>query len=189
MKTFTVHEPPESPIDRLDRAEALVLVREGMSWGALLFGPLWMIACSLWWPLVGYLIMVGAIELAVGQLGLDQRIGMAAVLGLGLIVALEADTLQRWSLRRAGWREVGSVVGRDREECERRFIEAWLPKQPVLALPGVPDRAELPPMTAIAGPAAPTAGQPRSRGWRSWLGGKPKPAPPGPIITAATSPP
>ena len=48
MITYTVHEPPEPPADRLDRAEALVFVSEA-SPGCRAFAPLWMVVTSCGW--------------------------------------------------------------------------------------------------------------------------------------------
>ena len=36
MLTFTVHEPPNPPADRVDRAESLVFIKDGFSWAAAL---------------------------------------------------------------------------------------------------------------------------------------------------------
>ena len=44
MLTFTVHEPPNPPADRIDRAESLVFIKDGFSWIAALFAPLWLLA-------------------------------------------------------------------------------------------------------------------------------------------------
>jgi len=149
MRTYTVHEPPAPPADRIDRAERLVFIEDGFSWTAAFLGPIWMLAHRLWWPLVAFLVVGAAIE-ATGRLaGLDQRWGGLAFLALNILVGLEADTLRRWTLERRGWRTLGTVSGRTRLECERRFFEAWLPGQPIIA---------------PAGPAAtPSAGG--RRGW------------------------
>ena len=135
MLTFTVHEPPNPPSDRLDRAEGLLFVRDGFSWSAALFTPLWLLAHRLWLPLLGYLVVAGLIE-AAGQSGLVQP-GWAtlAAVSLNLLIGFEADTLRRWSLDRRGWLSLGSVSGRNAEDCERRFFDMWLPAQPILALP------------------------------------------------------
>ena len=53
MLTFTVHEPPDPPADRIDRAERLAFVRDGFSWSAALFTPVWLLAHRLWWPFAG----------------------------------------------------------------------------------------------------------------------------------------
>ena len=54
MLTFTVHEPPNPPADRIERADKLVFVKDGFSWMAALFAPLWMLVHRLWWALLGY---------------------------------------------------------------------------------------------------------------------------------------
>jgi hypothetical protein len=60
------------------------------------------------------------------------------VLALNLAVGLEAGPLRAWSLARRGWQHLGAVTGKSLPECERRFIAAWLPAQPVLELPAHP---------------------------------------------------
>ena len=60
MLTFTVHEPPNPPADRVDRAEGLVFIKDGFSWFAALFAPLWLLVHRLWWPLLGYVLAGGA---------------------------------------------------------------------------------------------------------------------------------
>jgi hypothetical protein len=133
MRTYTVHEPPDPPADRIDRAASLVFVRDGFSWTAALFAPFWLLANRLWWPLLGYVILSGAIELVRLVAGLDPQLAATAVIGLHLLIGLEADTLRRWRLERAGWRLLGSVSGRSAMECERRFYDGWLPTEPAMA--------------------------------------------------------
>ncbi|HEU0160589.1 MAG TPA: DUF2628 domain-containing protein [Hyphomicrobiaceae bacterium] len=135
MQTFTVHEPPSPAADRVDRAESLVFIKEGFSWGAALFGPFWLLAHRLWWPLVGYVVAYGAIEAVRLARLIDQRWIGLVVFALNLLLAFEGDSLRRWALDRRGWRLLGAANGRNRAECERRFFDAWLPAQPVLQAP------------------------------------------------------
>jgi hypothetical protein len=133
MLTFTVHESHNPPSDRIDRAEGLIFVRDGFSWGGALLAPLWMLAHRLWLPLLGYVIAGVLIELVrESDIVASGWVTIAAV-ALNLLVGFEADTLRRWSLARRGWVTLGSVSGRNREDCERRFFDMWLPSQPVLA--------------------------------------------------------
>src|SRR5688500_11268203 len=44
MSVYTIHEPPDPPADRLDRADSHVFVKEGFTWTAALFTPFWLIA-------------------------------------------------------------------------------------------------------------------------------------------------
>ena len=106
MLTFTVHEPPNPPVDAVDRAESLVFIKDGFSWAAALFAPIWLIAHRLWWALLGFVLLSGSFE---------------------------ADPLRRWALERRGWRMLGTVTGKTAAECERRFFETWLPSQPIIA--------------------------------------------------------
>ena len=133
MRTYTVHERPDPAADRVDRAEALVFVRDGFSWAAALLAPLWLIAHRLWWPLLGYVVVNAALQLVQLAATFDQRwLGLAAF-ALNVLVGFEADTLRRWGLERRGWHTVGTVSGKTATECERRFFDAWLPTQPILA--------------------------------------------------------
>ena len=137
MLTFTVHEPPRPPPDRIDRAESLAFVKDGFSWIAAVFAPIWLLVHRLWWPLLGYIVLSGLFELARWGGIVDSDWISLAFVGLHLLIGFEADTLRRWSLDRNGWRTLGSVSGRNAAECERRFYEGWLPTQPVIA-PGPP---------------------------------------------------
>ena len=133
MRTYTIHERPDPAADRVDRAEGLVFVKDGFSWAAALFAPIWLVVHRLWWPLLGYVVVGGAFQLVQLTLTFDKRWLGLAVLALHLLIGFEADTLRRWGLERRGWRTVGTVSGKTAAECERRFFDAWLPAQPILA--------------------------------------------------------
>jgi uncharacterized protein DUF2628 len=133
MLTFTVHEPPNPPADRVDRAEGLAFVRDGFSWSAALFTPIWLLVHRLWWPFLTYVLAGIALGLIWESIAFDPGWISLAALALSLLVGFEASTLRRWSLARRGWSALGSVSGRNAEECERRWFEMWLPTQPVLA--------------------------------------------------------
>jgi hypothetical protein len=129
---FTVHEPPNPPADRVERAERLVFVKDGFSFAALLFGPLWLLFNRMWAALLAYLVVALALGTLLELLKVPSVWASLTGIALNLIVALEADSIRRWTLGRRGWQLIGSVVGRSTAECERRFFETWLPAQPVL---------------------------------------------------------
>jgi hypothetical protein len=110
-----------------------VFVKDGFSWLAALFAPIWLIAHRLWWPLLGFIALSGLFEAIKRTTGVDQRWVGLAVLALNLLIGFEADTLRRWALERRGWHVLGSVTGKTASECERRFFETWLPSQPIIA--------------------------------------------------------
>lgn len=135
MPTFAVYEPPSPPADRVDRGESLVFVKDGFGWAAALFAPVWLLMHRLWWPLLGYVVLNGLFELCrIGLPSLGSWLGLATV-AVHLVIGFEAGALRQWGLERRGWRMLGSVSGRNSAECERRFYEAWLPSQPVMARP------------------------------------------------------
>ena len=157
MLTFTVHEPPNPPADRVDRAESLVFVKDGFSWSALLFGPLWLLAHRLWWPLLGYVVLAGGLQAVQWLTALDRGWLTFATIALHLLVGLEGGALRVRALDRRGWQNLGAVTGKTLAECERRFFEAWLPTQPIIA--------------SRPGPGAGTAKG--SRGWWRWKSSAP----------------
>ncbi|HRN89059.1 DUF2628 domain-containing protein [Hyphomicrobium sp.] len=126
-KTFTVYEPEDNAGLPLERAERLVFVADGFSWRALFFGPLYLAVKREWVGLLMY--VVAAIALVHGLQTLDtgsQWITWGLIL-LNVITGFEAANVQRASLARAGWKELGNVGGANAEEAERRFFTAWLP--------------------------------------------------------------
>jgi hypothetical protein len=132
MIAFTVHEPPDPPADRMDRAESLVFVRDGFSLWAMLFAPVWMALKGLWLVLLGYLVVIALLTVPfVLVSGGEQWLALALTL-LHLLIGFEASSLKRWTLDRKGWRYVASVTGRSTGDCERRFFEEWLPGAPLL---------------------------------------------------------
>jgi hypothetical protein len=132
LRVYTVHEPADPPADRIDRAEALRFVREGFTWTAALFAPLWMIFRGLWLALIIYLVAVVALGLLASVIGLSEELRTVMFLALHVLIGFEADQIERWTLARNGWRMIGSITGDSAVDCERRFLNAWLPGEPML---------------------------------------------------------
>lgn len=125
MKTFTIHEQPDPPGDRIDRAEALLFIADGFSAQAAVLAPLWMIGHGMWLICAGYAGSVLALML-LGWLGLPAAIIGLCVLGLHVAIGFEAASLRRWTLERKGWQSLGAVTGESEIQCERRFLDTWL---------------------------------------------------------------
>jgi hypothetical protein len=133
MQTYTVHEPPGGPADRIERADRLVFVKDGFSLAAALFTPFWMLAHRLWLALLIYVAALAGLELAVWAADLMQETAGWIMVALHVLVGFESDAIRRWTLGRRGYRLIGSVTGRGWDECERRFLEAWLAEQPFVS--------------------------------------------------------
>lgn len=153
MAAYTVFEPPGRGGDAT-HTDRFVFVRDGFSWGAFLLGPIWMLWRGLWLVLLGYVVLMAALEGAFRQLGVPPDGRMVAFLLIALLLGFEAASLRRWTLRRRGWRDVGIVVADDLEAAERRFFEAWVAGRPL-----APPR----PVPAPGSPARPGSGAPAPR--------------------------
>jgi hypothetical protein len=77
---------------------APVLVREGFSWGALFFGPLWFAAHRAWLPAV---LTVAATVLILFLA--PEGIATVLMVGLGWLLGLAGQDLRRWSLDHRGY--------------------------------------------------------------------------------------
>jgi hypothetical protein len=129
MSVYTVHQAP-TRADPASVAEGFVFVRDSFSWWAFLLAPLWMLRHRMWVVLLGYVVLSGAIEAALVRFGASRT--AVAIVGflISLLVGLEASTLRRLALRRRGWSNVGLISGKDLEDAERRFFDAWLRRTP-----------------------------------------------------------
>ena len=167
VTAYTVYEPPNPPSDRLDRAESLVFIKDGFSWGAALFGPLWFLAKRLWLAALLYVVLTLVVTFGLYAIGFSGRALNWMLMAVALIAGFEAPSVQRWTLERRGWSFIGPVVGRSYGECERRFFDAWLPGEPVIASarPQAPTHGTL---AAAAGAPVPS----RPRRWGRLLGPK-----------------
>ena len=133
MIVFTVHESPAASADKLDRAAAIVFVRDGFSLLATVLGPFWLLLQGLWLAAAVAIVLAALPTIVLVMIGSGLTWIVALIATLHLIIGFEGRNIERWTLARRGWNMLGSVSGRDVEECERRFFEAWLPAQPILA--------------------------------------------------------
>lgn len=124
MAVYSVLEPPARSGGG-DAAERFAFVRDGFSWAAFFFGGLWMLWHRLWLALLGYVVVVGALEVLLRSLGATAGSRALIAFLVALLVGLEASSLRRWTLIRRGWRDHGIVVGEALENAERRFFSVW----------------------------------------------------------------
>ena len=123
MSAYTVHAPRDFDPDDPDTAERLRFVKDGFSWPALFFAPLWILWHRMWLTLVWYVVFVLVV------MWTDRLLGEASAQVLGLLGALwlgfEGNDIIRRSLRAKGWTEFGGSFGRGRTEAEIRYFASW----------------------------------------------------------------
>jgi hypothetical protein len=132
MAVYTVHEPPvRAGAWSAPEPERFIFVRDGFSFAALLFGPLWMLRHRMWLGLLGYGAVVPALGLVLRQAPASVAVGSSVGALLALLVGFEAGTLRRFTLGRRKWRNIGIVVGDDIESAEQRFFDSWVTRSSV----------------------------------------------------------
>jgi len=99
-----------------------VLVRDGFSAVALVFGGFWFAWHRMWLVLTGYIVVALMLTGAAVLTGLDPPGGILLQSLFSFSVGLEASRLRRWHVERAGFGEVAVVHGRDQDEAEMRYF-------------------------------------------------------------------
>jgi hypothetical protein len=110
VKIWTAHEKPNAPP---------VLLYEGFSFGALMFGPFWLASQRAWIP-------AGATFLLTLLILFFARPPASPVLflGLALLLGCSGRDLVRWTITRRGYLESNVVTGRTEDEARCRLLEA-----------------------------------------------------------------
>jgi hypothetical protein len=153
MAVYTVHQPPVKKYESSPDPERFEFVRDGFSFWAFVLGPLWMLRHRMWLVLIGYIVLVVALELVMRAMGASGSMKFLAYLLMAILIGMEAGTLRRFTLGRRRWKNIGLIVGDDRESAERRFYDSWVrgetlapspassPAPPPAATPAMPMRA------------------------------------------------
>ena len=121
MRSWTVHLPPGAgrgsvPMTGLGRPP--VLIREGFSLWAFLFGPFWLFAHRAW--LAGILVLAGLVALNL----LPHPYGIALALAAHLLLGFHGQDLRRWTLARRGWTLAHIVQAGSAEGALARLLQA-----------------------------------------------------------------
>ena len=128
MPVYTVHAPvlPDAGIAATDR---FAFVRDGFHVWAALFAPVWLAWHRLWLALIGWIVVMIAVDVGLSALGVGRSSIFVVNALLALLLGFEAASLQRWTLSRRKWRQLDIVVADDEEAAEHRFFERWTAKQ------------------------------------------------------------
>ena len=103
MPVYTVHAPSVDETDVRGTTDRFVFVRDGFSFWAFVFGPVWLLYRRLWLAFAGYLVLSIMVEVVLTLLraGAGTRFAVMAV--IAVLIGLEAASLQRWTLSRRKW--------------------------------------------------------------------------------------
>jgi hypothetical protein len=151
MPVYTVHAPVTNVAD-IAATDRFTFVRDGFHFWAAVLGPVWLAWHRLWLALIGWLVLMAAIDVAMVRLGVGSGAIFLADMLLALLLGFEAASLKRWTLSRRNWRQLDIVVADDEEAAERRFFDRWTAKQRSLSNDqAAVDRGAPPPTRDIPG--------------------------------------
>jgi hypothetical protein len=151
MPVYTVHAPVTNGAD-IAATDRFAFVRDGFHFWAAVLGPVWLAWHRLWLALIGWLVLMAAIDVAMVRLGVVSGAIFLADVLLALLLGFEAASLKRWTLSRRNWRQLDIVVADDEEAAEHRFFDRWTAKQRSLSNDQASvDRGAPPPTRDIPG--------------------------------------
>lgn len=94
-----------------------ILVPEGFSWLALIFGPLWLAVHRAWIPAA----IVLAADVMISIL-VPSPLSFVLDAGFTVLVGLSAQDLRRWSIENRGYLLTHVISARDEEEALGRLL-------------------------------------------------------------------
>jgi hypothetical protein len=151
MPVYTVHAPVMTNAG-IAAADRFAFVRDGFHFWAAIAGVVWLAWHRLWLALIGWIVVLLAVDFGMAALGARGGAILVANLLLALLMGFEAASLRRWTLSRRNWRQLDIVVADDEETAERRFFDRWTAKQRELSNDQLAvDRGAPPPTRDIPG--------------------------------------
>jgi len=137
MTLFTVHIPVDAR-DPHDIADEIRVIPEKASLGALLLGPIWLVAQGAWLAAGVWVVAMAMLVGAVILLGLAPPGLAAVVLLIQIFIGVEGHQMVRGAASRGRFTCVDVVNARDAEEAEslalRRLIAAQQPARPAATI-------------------------------------------------------
>ena len=118
MKTYSVQTLPWSSASDAD----VVLITEGFSWPALIFGPFWALWHGMWRTTIVLVVIAGAVG-GIGALtDVAPNVISVALFLVQFGLGLWGNDLRRAALARHGYVERAVVAGRTETEAEHRYF-------------------------------------------------------------------
>jgi hypothetical protein len=134
MAIYSVHIPGDGA-DPMASSERANFLREGFSWPAFLFGPLWLLARGLWRPLGAWCLGAILVGLTISHGLLRDSAGTWLYFIAALYLGLEGKGFVGAAMERRGVRLVDIATGADLAAAESGFFSRWLADAPAMAPP------------------------------------------------------
>ena len=90
--------------------DRFAFVRDGFHFWAAVLGPVWLAWHRLWLALIGWIVVMVAVDFGMAALGAGGTAIFLVDVLLALLMGFEAASLRRWTLSRRNWRQLDIVV-------------------------------------------------------------------------------
>jgi hypothetical protein len=117
MRIYTLHEPTDPSLE-------VVPVKEGFSWLAFLFSPVWAIWHRLWVWAIGFLAINTIVGWAMANVGLSAYSQGVVYVALALAVGWTANDLRRYNLMKRGFDETAVLLAESQEHAVELYLTA-----------------------------------------------------------------
>ena len=124
MTIYSVHLPADGAASA-SVAEKAHFERQGFSWRAFVFGPLWLLARGLWLAILAWCLLALLVGLAVGYDYLPAGAAGGLMLLAAIYIGFEGRSLADAAMERSGWRLVDVALGDRLVDAERGFFLRW----------------------------------------------------------------
>jgi hypothetical protein len=121
MRVYTVHIPPTTR-----HQTDPVLVKEGFSWPAFVFGPIWALANRMWLVAVGLVALDLAASAVMDSAHLSPATQGVLSLAIAVLIGAHGNDWRRRSLDRRGFRDAGVVAARNVDEALARYLDSTI---------------------------------------------------------------
>jgi hypothetical protein len=103
-----------------------VLIKEGFSWPAFVFGPVWALWHGMWRTAIVLVLLSVAVSGAAFVAGLAEAGDLALSVGLQVAMGLWANDWRRHVLARRDVLERGAVAARRLRDAEQRYVRRYV---------------------------------------------------------------
>jgi hypothetical protein len=129
MAAYTLHLDQNARPGEGAALERAVVLRDGFSWWALMFQPLWFLWHRLWLAALVVIAAIAALAVTCSLLNVTAGATLTAQFALALFFAHEANAIRALTLARRGRPAVDTVIADDRDSAEARLFERWLARR------------------------------------------------------------
>lgn len=115
---YTVHARGWSPASDADA----VFIKEGFSWPAFVFGPIWALWFGMWKTAIFLLVLSIVVSGMLVVLGITEAGELAVTLAFQAAMGFWGNDWRRYALARRDYAERGVVSGRKLADAERHYF-------------------------------------------------------------------